>query len=266
MEAPRQDVEISALAAGFSLGFGVLTVWEAIKQTRRNRNPLRSIYLYMVWGEIAASAFLGTMCWLFLKGKVSPTVSVLFFVLVSWLIQIQFLMQIIINRIGLIAEHRRTINRIKWGTAAFITLINIAVFIIWIPAHTIPPVPIFVKINNVWDKVEKVLVLLVDAGLNWYFLRSVKRLVNQHHLTKYAPLVAFNAKMMVVSVTGDAVLIALMFIRNTLVYGQFHPVVYLIKLNIEMSMASLIAHVARGGINDMYPEAHFDSSTGPRSK
>lgn len=96
---------------------------------------------------------------------------------------------------------------IKWGTVAIITSINIAVFIIWIPSHLSPPPPgaaTFVKINNVWDKISKVLILIVDAGLNWYFLKTVKeRLVRQHGLTKYAPLVSFNAKLMVVSIAMD---------------------------------------------------------------
>lgn len=113
-------------------------------------------------------------------------------------------MQIIINRIALIAEHRKTVRNIKWGTVFIITTINIAVFIIWTPAHTVPPVPIFVAINNVWDKISKVLILIVDAGLNWYFLRTVKiRLVQQHGLTKYKPLVGFNAKLMVLSIGLD---------------------------------------------------------------
>jgi hypothetical protein len=114
-------------------------------------------------------------------------------------------MQIIINRIALIAEHRSTVAKLKWGTVAFITSINVAVFIIWIPSHIVPPVSqTFVNINNVWDKVSKVLILIVDAGLNWYFLRTVnQRLVKQHGLTKYKPLVGFNAKLMVLSVALD---------------------------------------------------------------
>jgi hypothetical protein len=114
-------------------------------------------------------------------------------------------MQIIINRIALIAEHRSTVTKLKWGTVAFITTINVAVFIIWIPAHTVPPVSeTFVKINNVWDKISKVLILIVDAALNWYFLRTVKiRLVKQHGLTKYRPLISFNAKLMVLSIGMD---------------------------------------------------------------
>jgi hypothetical protein len=114
-------------------------------------------------------------------------------------------MQIIINRIALIVEHRGTVRKLKWGTVAFITSINIAVFIIWIPAHTVPPVSeTFVKINNVWDKISKVLILIVDAGLNWYFLKTVnERLVKQHGLTKYQPLVGFNVKLMVLSIAMD---------------------------------------------------------------
>jgi hypothetical protein len=114
-------------------------------------------------------------------------------------------MQIIINRISLIVEHRSTITKIKWGTVVLITAINIAVFIIWIPAHMVPPVSqTYVMVNNVWDKASKILILLVDAGLNWYFLRTVKiRIVKQHGLTKFEPLVGFNAKLMVLSIGMD---------------------------------------------------------------
>jgi hypothetical protein len=48
-------------------------------------------------------------------------------------------------------------------------------------------------------------------------------------------------------------LIGLMFLRNQIVYIQFHPVTYMVKLNIEMSMASLVVRLARGKTeNDMY--------------
>ena len=68
-----QDYQLAALAAGFTIGFGFLTVWEAIKQTRRNRNPLRSAYIYMVWGEIFVNVAIGIVGWLFLNGKLGPT-------------------------------------------------------------------------------------------------------------------------------------------------------------------------------------------------
>lgn len=229
MSASVQDYQLAALAAGFTLGFGFLTVWEAAKQTRRNRNPLRSVYIYMLWGEIVVNILIGIVGWLFLNGVLGPSfvicvfhheinvsnntprVPVLFFILFFWVFEIQLLMQIIINRIALIAEHRSTVRNIKWGTVVVITAINIAVFCIWIPAHTVPPVSqTFVNINNVWDKISKVLILIVDAGLNWYFLRTVKiRLVQQHGLIKYKPLVGFNTKLMMVSIGMDVSQLAL---------------------------------------------------------
>ncbi|KAH7079771.1 hypothetical protein FB567DRAFT_128730 [Paraphoma chrysanthemicola] len=266
MSTSVQDYQLAALAAGFTVGFGLLTTWEAIKQTRRNRNPLRSVYIYMVWGEILVNLIIAIIAWLFLNGVLGPTVPVLFFILFLWVFEIQLLMQIIINRIALIAEHRSTVARLKWGTVVIITAINIAVFVIWIPSHTTPPVAqIFVDINQIWDKISKVLILIVDAGLNWYFLRTVKtRLVKQHGLTKYQPLIGFNAKLMVLSIAMDALLIGLMFLKNGVVYVQFHPVVYMVKLNIEMSMASLVVRLAQGRPeNDMYPEEFGTSSHGP---
>ncbi|KAK2033989.1 hypothetical protein LX32DRAFT_679335 [Colletotrichum zoysiae] len=245
--ASRSDYQIASLAAGFTIGFGFLTVWEAMKQTRRNRNPLRSTYIYMIWGEIIANLVIAIVGWLFLDGVLGPTVPVLFFILFLWVWEIQLLMQIIINRIAIIEEGQKTIVYMKWGTALVITLINIAVFVIWIPAHLQPPASqTFVTINRYWDRTSKILILLVDAGLNWYFLRVVKnRLLNQHGLMKYKPLVGFNAKLMVLSIAMDAMLIGLMSLPNQVVYIQFHPVAYMVKLNIEMSMASLITRLAR---------------------
>jgi hypothetical protein len=59
----------------------------------------------------------------------------------------------------------------------------------------------------------------------------------------------------------QALLIGLMFLKNQVVYIQFHPVVYIVKLNIEMSMASLVVRLAQGRPeNDMYPEEFHSSS------
>ena len=67
------DLQLAAAAAGFSLGFGFLTVVRAYKQTRANRAPARSAYIYMLWGEILANLVLGIMTWLYLKDVVKTT-------------------------------------------------------------------------------------------------------------------------------------------------------------------------------------------------
>lgn len=58
-------------------------------------------------------------------------------------------------------------------------------------------------------------------------------------------------------------LIGLMSLPNQVVYIQFHPVAYMVKLNVEMSMASLIVRLAQGRTeNDVFGP---HSSTDPRS-
>lgn len=62
----------------------------------------------------------------------------------------------------------------------------------------------FVTINKYWDRTSKILICIIDAVLNWYFLHIVKeRLVKENRLIKYKPLVSFNAKLMVLSVAMD---------------------------------------------------------------
>ena len=61
-------------------------------------------------------------------------------------------------------------------------------------------------------------------------------------------------------------LVGLMWLPNQLVYIQFHPVVYMVKLNIEMAMANLITVLARGegtegGVRDLYAGALASSGT-----
>lgn len=63
----------------------------------------------------------------------------LFSLLFFWVFEIQLLMQIIINRIYVVAPDKQLVIRYKWITAGVITCINIAVFNIWIPAHLNPP-------------------------------------------------------------------------------------------------------------------------------
>jgi hypothetical protein len=156
----KSDLTVAAMAFGFTIGFGFLTTWEAIKQTRRNRNPLRSSYIYMIWGEIVANIGMMVSGWLWIDQVVPSeyvsvqiaflcphvanvmcySIPILFLVLFFWVFQVQLLMQIIVNRIAIIAEHRKTIAIMKWTTAGIMTCVNIAVFCIFIPAHRDPPV------------------------------------------------------------------------------------------------------------------------------
>ncbi|KUL92118.1 hypothetical protein ZTR_02587 [Talaromyces verruculosus] len=247
MASTVEDFKIAGVAAGFTLGYGFWTVWKAFKQTSVIRAPHRSTYVYLIWGEIVANIIIGIIGWLFLEGVIPLGVPVLFSLLFCWVFEIQLLMQIIINRVYVVAENQRTVIRVRWITAGIITAINIAVFCIWIPAHLNPPAnELYPVINKYWDRTSKVLICIVDAALNYWFLRIVqRRLVRYHGLKKYAPLVNFNAWLMALSVSLDVMLIGLMSLKNQLVYIQFHPVTYMVKLNIEMTMAAMITKLAR---------------------
>src|SRR3954452_40080 len=55
-------------------------------------------------------------------------------------------------------------------------------------------------------------------------------------------------------------LIALMQLKNAQIYVQFHPLVYMVKLNIELSMATLIKKLARASVEDNRNEFNNSSS------
>ncbi len=73
MSSTLGDYQLANAAAGFALGFGFLTAWEAIKQTRRLINPWRSVYIFMVWGELIANLAITIIVWLFMNHHVPPT-------------------------------------------------------------------------------------------------------------------------------------------------------------------------------------------------
>jgi hypothetical protein len=102
------------------------------------------------------------------------------------------------------------------GAAVFVTAINISVFFIWIPARLQISRKYHI-INEYWDRTEKSLYLIVDASLNWYFLKTVKANLIANGLTKYNKLVRFNQRIVLASLLMDVMIIAAMSIPNSFV-------------------------------------------------
>jgi hypothetical protein len=97
----------------------------------------------------------------------------------TWALQVQFLLQIIINRVSLLLTDSRKAMRLKIGVAVLITAVNISVYCIWVPAR-LQISKRYEYINDRWDRCEKVIYLCVDGTLNWYFIHIVKKkLVDQ---------------------------------------------------------------------------------------
>jgi hypothetical protein len=115
---------------------------------------------------------------------------------------VQFLLQIIINRIGLLIPDKRKVWRIKWGVAGLITAINVSVYCIWVPAR-LQINEDYIHTNEWWDRCEKAIYLIVDGLLNAYFLYLVKAKLISAGMTKYRRLFNYNAAIVLVSLSMD---------------------------------------------------------------
>ena len=73
----------------------------------------------------------------------------------------------------------------------------------------------YILINNIWDRIEKVIYLFIDALLNWYFLKVVKANLINNGLQKYNKLLRFNQKIIILSLLMDVMIIGAMSIPNT---------------------------------------------------
>ncbi|KAF1968041.1 hypothetical protein BU23DRAFT_481678 [Bimuria novae-zelandiae CBS 107.79] len=234
---------IAYVVFGLTIIFAGTAAVLAVQQTRASRRPARSAYVWMIWVELVACVAIAVMCLLYLVYVIRPSFWFHLSILVLWAIQIQLLLQIIINRIRIILQDREKGRLIMISVAIFIVLINVSVFCIWLPAR-LQISQRFIHINNIWDRIEKILYLLVDAALNFYFIHVVKASLVANGLQKYNKLVRFNQRIIVVSLLMDVAIVCAMSIPNGFVYAIFHPLAFLVKLNIEISMANLIRRIA----------------------
>lgn len=165
-------------------------------------------------------------------------------IVTTWSLQVQFLLQIIINRISILLTNRRKALNIKIGVAVFITAINVSVYNICsypkssrvphIRGHEPQPetaltdinlgIPArlqiserYIYINSIWDRCEKVIFLIIDALLNWYFIHTVRKNLVQRGLTKYDALVRFNVSIVGISLAMDCLIIGMMSLKNSFV-------------------------------------------------
>ncbi|KAF5563707.1 hypothetical protein FNAPI_2546 [Fusarium napiforme] len=245
------DMNIASIAWGLSLGITLFNIAKAIRQTKSawNRRKRVTSYIALIWAEIISSFILGVMCWFYLRGDIEPSMQFFFFIIVWWSTQVQCLIQIIINRVSLLMVVRPNGTKLKWLCFLILLAVNISVFCIWVPAR-LQISETYIHLNNVWDRCEKVIFAIMDAILNFYFIYVVKQRLVANGLQKYTRLYQMNMFLCAISIALDILLICMMSLPNGFVYIQFHPLVYLLKLHIEMNMADLIGKVVRAGNND----------------
>ncbi|KAL1663145.1 hypothetical protein GGF50DRAFT_57524, partial [Schizophyllum commune] len=207
---------------------------------------------------LARCLIYGTTCWLYLYEVIPPCFGIFFTTTTVWAIQVQLLLQIICNRIGILMDTPRQRKCLKLAVAFLVLLINISVYVVWVPSK-MGVGENFKKVNVWWDRVEKVIYLIIDMSLNAYFILTVKRRLVSYGLTKYDTLVRYNTGIAIVSCGMDVFIICMMSLRNDFVYNQVHPVAYIVKLNIEIAMSDLIRKVASSTGLHIYGEASSTS-------
>ncbi|KAF2183108.1 hypothetical protein K469DRAFT_690225 [Zopfia rhizophila CBS 207.26] len=223
----KDDMYIATFVWGFSMACSIFTAVKAFRQSITSWKRMKSItaYVVMIWMEWASNVTMACLICL-------------------WVIQTLVLMQIIINRISLLLMRRSEVTKIKWTVAAILGLVNISVFCIWIPAR-LQISKTFIHVNEIWDRIEKGVFCLVDGSLNYYFVRLIRTKLIANGLTKYTSLFRFNLFMIALSMSLDVILIGSMSLGNGFIYVQFHPLVYMIKLHIEINNADLITKVVK---------------------
>ncbi|CZR67123.1 uncharacterized protein PAC_17022 [Phialocephala subalpina] len=243
-------MEITSVYFGLFLGLLVPTMAKIILQTRSIWKRTRSLsnpYLYMIWTEVLVNLIFSLTTFLYLGGVIKGSLAYFFGVVTMWAIQTQFLSQIIANRVSLIMVNKRKSRLLKWSLFVLISIVNIAVYCIWIPAHMPSASPTMILLNDIWEHIEKCFFLVIDFGLNLYFLYLLRYRLIADGLSKYWRLFKFNAAIAVVSLSMDVLLLGFLSLPNPYDYVQFAPVAYIVKLYIELTMADLISKVVRSG-------------------
>ncbi|RYP01592.1 hypothetical protein DL764_006158 [Monosporascus ibericus] len=272
----RLDMNVVSVFWGAALALAVFTFGKAAQQTARSwaRHRRVTIYVAMIWGTWVTNVVPSAVTWFHFYGKI-PSRHVVYslslcgrfasdyflpaahrkrgvrvgfwlflFIDITWSIQIQLLMQIIINRISLLMVDPLMVRRLKWVVFSIILCLTTSVGIIWIPA-SLQISQTWQEANAVWDRAKQAVLMLMDVCLNGYFLYCVRNRLIANGLRKYKSLFRFNAFMVFIAIALDATFIGLMSLELSTAYLQFQPVAYLSKLYIEMNMAELIRKIVK---------------------
>ncbi|KAK1752021.1 hypothetical protein QBC47DRAFT_63934 [Echria macrotheca] len=243
-------MELASLYFGLFLAVFVFTLAKVVDQTRiiwRRTHTLIHAYLCMIWVETWVNFVFALVTFLFLNGIIHPSLGFYIGSVLLWAIQTQLLSQIIANRVSLIMSERRLATKLKCGLFLATACINIAVACIWIPAQLPSATAFQIKLNHAFEYAEKSFFLIVDLSLNLLFLYLVRFQLIANGLSKYWQLYHFNAGIVVISTSMDALLLGFLSLPDPYLYVQFAPLAYMVKLQIELTMAVLIGKVVKKG-------------------
>ncbi|KAF9034248.1 hypothetical protein BDZ89DRAFT_1158094 [Hymenopellis radicata] len=254
----KGQLMLGSFVLGFFIGFGLFVVWAALEETRRARRA--SAYIIMIWVEIFFNLIFSVLAFCYLRAIVPPGLGVFLPCSICWIIQVWCLMFIIVNRVCLLLE--RPQKRILCFTvAAVLCVITISTSAIWTPAQ-LQINSNWIALNRWWDYVEKSMYLCLDLALNIVFIRTVKKSIVERGFTQYEAVMRYNMTLIAISIAMDVFLICLTLLPNYFVFAQFHGIVYIVKLQIEIILSRFLVTVARAmGVNVPYQKNHVTTNT-----
>ncbi|KAK1228409.1 hypothetical protein PQX77_008546 [Marasmius sp. AFHP31] len=237
LEVTRGDLVLGSIVFGWFLGFVVNVAWTAVLETRRSKRI--SYYIVMIWLEILADVGFSVTTWLYLYKVIPPGLDVFLTLIICWILQAP--PRTLRSGVVLDVHHCQSFvynNNGPKTARGIIGFISISSACIWIPAQ-LQINHQFMALNHWWDRFEKSVYLCLDLSLNILFIVLVKKRLVDHGLKKYLPVFKFNLYIIFLSISMDIVLLGVTALKNGFVYCQFHPVVYIVKLQIEMNMSRI---------------------------
>ncbi|OAQ57951.1 hypothetical protein VFPPC_11842 [Pochonia chlamydosporia 170] len=249
-------MDLVSFYLGAFVGIFPFTLAKVIHQTVRivaRSRAFRNAYLYMIWTMVIVCPVFAVIDFLYLIEIIPPSLGFYVTTVLLWIIQTQILPQIIINRIGLIMSNRRRVFHLKLGFAAAIGVINTIVGVTWLRGCTPGASAAAVELIYIIEYVDKGFFLLIDLGLNAFFLYLVHSRLIAEGLSKYQPLFKFNTCLAIASSAMDACLLGMLRLPKMYQFVQFVPIAYIVKLYIEMTNAALIAKIVRSSSGNTVP-------------
>ncbi|THX02166.1 hypothetical protein D6D18_04072 [Aureobasidium pullulans] len=239
------EMNVISIIFGFGLAVAMFTAATAGQQTldARRRGKMFTTYTIMIWAEWISAMCIGLITYMWLSGAIKASFWVFFFILFFWTISLQCILQIIINRISVLMVRKNAV-RLKIIVCLLTLVINISAFLVWLPA-LLQINETWMIINVHWDRAEKACFLVMDGGLNAYFIYLVRTKLIANGLQKYNRLFYFNISMSMLSLSLDCILIGSIFLPGPYVNVQFYTLTYLLKLYIEMNITILIGKIVK---------------------
>ncbi|KAJ1547506.1 hypothetical protein HK405_005674, partial [Cladochytrium tenue] len=127
-----------------------------------------------------------------------------------------------------------------------IGFINVMVLTFW-PATQLGTWPLAATVNNIFDKLEKFLFIIIDVVLNVMFVMAFRSYSHVGGLSrKFRIITACSEVLSALGIAVDVVIIILMFQPDPMLYTMGHMLGAPFKLWLEIFMADLVRYIIKG--------------------